>query len=112
MKKFVQTAGTAFGTVATLFATTTASFAQAVPDIQPAGGTDIIAIITTITQWLFGLAGALAVVYLVYAGIQYITGGPKGAEAAKTSIINAIIGIAVIVLSYVIVNAVVGIFGG
>ncbi|MFA5010115.1 MAG: TrbC/VirB2 family protein [Patescibacteria group bacterium] len=87
--------------------------AQTLPIIEPLPSGDettIITAIRTIIDWLFILAGALAVAYLVYAGIQYITGGAKGAEAAKTSIINAIIGIAVIVLSYVIVGAVVNLF--
>jgi hypothetical protein len=88
---------------------------MALPTIEPGTTTGdastIISAIDALVTWLFALAGALAVAYLVYAGIQYITGGAKGAEAAKGAIINAIIGIAVIVLSYVIINAVVGLFG-
>jgi len=68
----------------------------------------IIVAIERVVNWMFALAGALAVAYLIWGGIQYITGGTKGAEAAKGTIINAIIGIVVIVLAYVIVQAVVG----
>ena len=58
--------------------------------------------------WIFLVAGILAVIYLVYAGIVYITAGGN-ADAAKKGqqgIINAIIGIVIIVLAYVIVVAV------
>jgi len=50
------------------------------------------------------IAGILAVVYLIYSGIQYITasGDATKATAARTGIINAIIGIVVILLSYAI----------
>lgn len=111
MKKFAKFSANALGTAVALATTASAAFADTAPVIEPAGGTDILQIITTITNWLFGLAGALAVVFLVYAGIQYIVGGAEGSKTAKTMIINVVIGIAVIVLSYVIVKAVIGIFG-
>jgi len=85
--------------------------ADDLPVITPITDGDADTIITAIQNvvtWLFALAGALAVAYLIWGGIQYITGGAKGAEAAKGTIINAIIGIVVIVLAYVIVQAVVG----
>lgn len=83
------------------------AFAQEFPDLT--GGPKSIQpeqVIDRIVQFILGLAGAIAVVYLIWAGIQYITGGPKGADAAKAQIVNAIIGIAVILLAYVIVNVV------
>lgn len=87
------------------------AFAQTLPALEPATGTGnettIIGIIQSVVDWLFILAGALAVAYLVWGGIQYITGGAEGSKAAKGTIINAIIGVVIIVLSYVIVNAVV-----
>lgn len=90
-----------------------AAYGQAadLPTITPITNGDeqtIIDAIGNVVNWLFILAGALAVAYLIWGGIQYITGGAKGAEAAKGTIINAIIGIVVIVLAYVIVNAVIG----
>ncbi len=71
----------------------------------------ILGAITTVIGWMLALAGALAVAYLIWGGIQYITGGAKGAEAAKGTIINAIIGIVIIVLAYVIVTAVMNMLG-
>ncbi len=59
-----------------------------------------------ITIILF-IAGALAVIYLLYAGILYITAGGDETKAAKArqGIINAIIGIIIIVLAFVIEKA-------
>jgi len=52
------------------------------------------------------IAGAVAVVYLVFGGIQYITAGGDSAKAekGKTTIVNAIIGIAIIFVAILIVR--------
>lgn len=65
---------------------------------------DIVDIFNLVISWMLFIAGFLAVVYLVYAGILYITAGgdPAKAEKARTGIINAIIGIIIIVLAFVI----------
>ncbi len=57
------------------------------------------------------IAGILAVVYLIWAGYQYITsaGSPDKAKAARAGIINAIIGIVIIVSAYFIIRFAVGI---
>ena len=49
-------------------------------------------------------AGALAVIYLVYGGILYITAGGDAEKATKgrTALINAIIGVIVILLALLI----------
>lgn len=48
------------------------------------------------------LAGALAVIYLIYSGVIYITAGGDAEKAGKgrTGIINAIIGIIIIALAF------------
>lgn len=57
-------------------------------------------------KWLLILSGILAFIAFLYAGFLYITtyfndGNP---ETAKNAMINAAIGILIIVFSYVIVN--------
>ena len=74
------------------------------PTIDVVQNVSISKILLNITNWMIGLAGALAVIFLIYGGIIYITGGPKGEENAKKIIINAIIGIVVIAISLVLVN--------
>jgi len=75
---------------------------------QVTGGSfqTLIDIIKTIGGWMMTLAGALAVVYLIYGGIMYITGGEKGAEKAKQMIINAITGLVIVALSYLIATVI------
>jgi len=60
---------------------------------------------------LLFVAGFLAVVYLVYNGIQYITsaGNADKVKTARAGIINAVIGIAVIAAAYFIINFALGI---
>ncbi len=64
-----------------------------------------------IVNFLLLLAGIIAVVYLVYGGLLYITAGGDAEKATKgrTALINAVIGIVIILLALVIVTWVNGI---
>lgn len=59
-----------------------------------------------IITFLEVLAGAVAIIYLILAGIQYITAGGNTEQAnkARQGIVNALIGVAIVVLSYGIVS--------
>lgn len=52
------------------------------------------------------VAGGLAVLYLIYGGVMYVTAGGDSEKAtqARTAIVNSIIGIVVIVLALVLVT--------
>jgi TRAP-type C4-dicarboxylate transport system permease small subunit len=54
------------------------------------------------------VAGLVAVLFLIIGGFRYITsaGNEETAESAKKIIINAIIGIVIIILSFVIVRVI------
>ena len=58
-----------------------------------------------VTIWLVAAAAAVAFVYLVVSGIQYITAGGDSEKAtkARTGILNAIIGIVVVALAWIII---------
>ena len=75
--------------------------------IEPARGTtfDIKVFIVRGINWFLYFAGALAVIYLIYGGILYITAGgdQEKATAGKTAVINAVIGIIIIALALLIV---------
>lgn len=75
---------------------------------NPIGKTTVEGIITAIIKWLAGLAGALAILALVWGGIMYIVslGDDSRVNKAKSIIMWAIIGIAVVILSYVILSMV------
>ncbi|MDR3642334.1 MAG: pilin [Candidatus Doudnabacteria bacterium] len=60
-----------------------------------------------ITMLLY-IAGAIAIVFVIVGGYQYITsaGNEEAAEKGKQNVVNAIIGIVIIVLSFVIINVI------
>ena len=62
---------------------------------------------------VFVAAVLIALFFLVYGGIKWITsGGDKGAvEAARNQIIAAVIGLIIVFLSFFILNLVLGFFG-
>lgn len=63
-----------------------------------------------IIGWVLTIAALVAFIYLLMAGFQYITAGGDAAKAqtARTGIINALIGVIVIVVSYSILRYVGG----
>lgn len=64
------------------------------------------AIFTTIINTLLFLIGAISVIMLVYGGIQYtLSSGDSGKVTnAKNTILYAVVGLIVAILSYAIVN--------
>ena len=71
-------------------------------------GTNVNALIKTVINWLLGISFGIAVLFLIIGGFWYITsaGNEETAEKGRTTAINAIIGIVIIVLAYVIINVV------
>jgi hypothetical protein len=65
-------------------------------------------LIRQVINWLLGITFGVAVLFLIIGGFQVIISGgnPEGQQKGKNTIINAVIGIVIIVLSYVIVNAI------
>ncbi len=55
------------------------------------------------------VVGVLAVGFIIFGGLQYLTSGgnEEQAEAGKKTLTNAVIGLVIIILSYVIVAVVV-----
>lgn len=81
------------------------------PKLEISTGKGIRSIIVNGISGILILAGAIAVVYLIYGGIQYTTAGgsPEQATKGKTTIINAIIGIVIIFVAIILVKTVTGI---
>lgn len=63
-------------------------------------------IFSIISNVLIFLVGAIAVIYLIIGGLRYVTSGgdSKAVTAAKDTILYAVIGIVVAVISYALVN--------
>ena len=113
MKKFTALT---LGSIATLFAPAVAFAQQSIdpcvnnPDLTTCQ-TSTLQIgdaLGTVIQFLFVIAVILALGFLVFGGIKWITsGGDKGGvEAARNTIIAAIVGLIVVFLAYVVLNLV------
>ncbi len=76
------------------------------PGVNMDDATDLV---TGFIQILLGFAGIVAVLFLIIGGFQYVTSGANEelAETGKKTISNAIIGLVIILLSYVIVRVVI-----
>jgi len=70
--------------------------------------TSISGFIMKIINIALAVAGLIAVLFLIIGGFRYITsaGNEETAEQAKKIITNAIIGVVVIILSFVIVRVI------
>ena len=68
--------------------------------------------ITSIIKVILFIVGALAVVMIIYSGIQYLlsAGDSAKVEKAKNTIMYAIVGLVVAIAAYAIVTWVVSIF--
>ena len=75
---------------------------------QTGGEGDIREFAKTILNFILGFLGFIAVVYIIYGGFLYImSGGDDGnVEKGKKIILNAAIGIIIILASFAIVNTV------
>ncbi len=69
---------------------------------------DLFHFIAALIQILLLFAGAIAVVFVIIGGYYYITaqGNEEQVEKGKKTLINAIIGIVVVILSYAIINVI------
>lgn len=86
--------------------------------LRPFGGgtdnTNLSTVFGSIIALVLLIAAIVAFFYLIVSGFQYITAGGEAEKATKArqGIINAIIGIVVILISYVVITYVVGAIGG
>jgi hypothetical protein len=72
--------------------------------LKNAGG--LQGIINSIFNIAYAAAGVIAVAYLIVGGYQYITsqGNPDATATAKGTIVNSIIGLIIILASYLIIR--------
>lgn len=88
-----------------LFAEKAFAFGGSVPGALP-GGTDIKAVVLTLLNSALNLLGLLAAVVIVIAGIRLIfsQGDETAKEAAKKTILYAIVGLLIILFAKAIVT--------
>lgn len=82
--------------------------------IQPGQTFSLTQVVVIALNYLIFIAAVIAIFYLIWAGIKYITASTENEDATKAarkSVFNAIIGIVIITLSFVIIQVVVGLSG-
>jgi len=86
-------------------------------NLAPPSGAVPTATADQIVQFVFNLliiiALLIAVIFAIYGGIKWITsGGDKAAvESARNTVVGALIGLIIVVLTWVIINFVLGLLG-
>lgn len=87
---------------------------QALTDIGSTGSskTSVGSIIKTVVNILLFVLGAICVIMIVVGGIRYATsqGDQSGVQAAKNTILYAVIGLIVAIAAYAIVDFTIGQF--
>ena len=80
---------------------------------DPLGGTDIPTLIGGFIRYALGIVGALFLVYFIYAGFLWMTAGGEAERVKKSkhTMVNAVIGILVVMLSYALVSFLIGVSG-
>jgi len=78
------------------------------------GSQTLAQIIGKVITWILAFVGVLAVLMLIIGGVRYVisAGNPAQTEGAKKTIIYALVGIVIVILAVILVNAVSGLFGG
>jgi protein-S-isoprenylcysteine O-methyltransferase Ste14 len=106
MKKFFSMATLA--ALSLLPAATWAYTAPTVGIVETTKDPTASAVLNDIIGWILLLVGGIAVLFIIWGGIQYVTssGNKDKAEQAKKTLLYAVIGLIVIVLADVIVNVV------
>ncbi len=64
--------------------------------------TDFNELVENVLDWVLGIAGSVALLMLIAGGIMYATaaGSEEKLKAAKKTILYAIIGVVIVILSY------------
>lgn len=73
---------------------------------NPSGG--VAGVLSNLLSWLLGIVGVLALIGFVVSGIQYIlaSGDDTMMETAKRNLMYSLIGITVVLASFVIIQAI------
>lgn len=85
-----------------------------VPQPSRSPSSDLVSLITTISNTILLLVGVVAVLFLIIGGFQYISsaGNPEQVGKAKLTILYAVIGILVTLIAWAAVSFVIGQFKG
>lgn len=98
----------------TLFVAPVSANAPTIGVSYVVGFSNIAEAVTTAIQWGIFFALVAAGLFLIWAGFQYVTAGddPDQAEAARTRMANAVIGVVIVASVYLILRLVSAIIPG
>lgn len=100
------------GTVALVVCVPTAAWADpGTPGSLAANSLPVV--IANIQTWIMGILAAVATLFLVLAGVYYVTAGgdPAQVDKAKSALKNALVGYGLAVLAPILLQVVQGIVG-
>ena len=74
----------------------------------PAGDTTVSQVIFDVIDIALAVVALISVLFLIIGGYRYVTAGgnEESQESAKKTMTNAIVGLAIVILSFVIVNVI------
>lgn len=77
------------------------------------GAQGVVGFLLQVARLITYLVGAIAVIFLVYGGVRYLTSQTEDdAKGARTIILNAVIGLVVAIVAFSIVTIVQNLVGG
>lgn len=81
--------------------------------MEPAKISDLATVFENVVKYALGFAGIVLFILLIMGGFKYITSGgdPKAVEGAKKTLTSAIIGLVLILVSYLILVLITNITG-
>jgi hypothetical protein len=74
---------------------------------------DTIVLVNVVVRVAFGLAGVIALIYLIYSGYLFMTslGNPDAVAKAKSKLLLTVLGLVIIILAYAFVAFILNIIG-
>ncbi|HXR49536.1 MAG TPA: hypothetical protein VN778_00710 [Verrucomicrobiae bacterium] len=74
---------------------------QSVSEQQKSGSNPVINVLKAAIETIAYITGALAIIFIIISGLRFITaaGSPEGVASARTSLIYALVGVAVSALA-------------
>ena len=81
--------------------------------MEPAKISDLATVFENVVKYALGFAGIALFILLIVGGFKYITSGgdPKAVEGAKKTLTSAVIGLVLILVSYLILVLITNITG-
>ena len=75
---------------------------------------DFVQLGVNVANWILGIVGSLALLFLIYGGLMMIISGGSSEKTgqAKTILTNAVIGLIIVFTSWVIINFTVSVLTG